>query len=72
MAQYHRSFVPSQALDRIQCVYGSGNGLKKNALLRRAFEDAFGRALELSRYDEEAAVGAALVAASASGCPMEP
>lgn len=70
VAEYHRSFVPAKVLDRIQCAYGSGNGLKKNGLLRRAFEDAFGRALVLSDYDEEAAVGAAIFGASACGWPL--
>jgi sedoheptulokinase len=65
VAEYHRSFVPSNVLERIECLYGSGNGLKKNALLRQAFATAFGRAIQLSTHDEEAAVGAAFFAASA-------
>jgi sedoheptulokinase len=67
IAEYHRSFVPSKILERIENLYGSGNGLKKNAALRQAIENAFGRELLLSEYDEEAAVGAAIFAASA--CP---
>jgi len=60
IAQYHKSFVPAEILSRVRCIYGSGNGLKKNRLLRQAFEEAFGRTLALSGHDEEAAVGAAM------------
>ena len=43
---------------------GSGNGLRKNAHLRRCFERTFGLPLALSRNEEEAACGAALFAAA--------
>lgn len=39
---------------------GSGNGLKMNPLLCKAFEDKFNYTLELSTYQEEAAFGACL------------
>ena len=45
-------------------LYGSGNGLRKNAHLRRCFERTFGLPLTLSRNEEEAACGAALFAAA--------
>jgi sedoheptulokinase len=39
---------------------GSGNGLKKNPLLCKVFEETFGFKLELSLHNEEAAFGACL------------
>lgn len=39
---------------------GSGNGIRKNPLLRELAEEVFGMKLELPKYREEAAVGAAL------------
>ena len=45
-------------------LYGSGNGLRKNAHLRRCFERTFAQPLTLSRNEEEAACGAALFAAA--------
>lgn len=44
-------------------IIGSGNGLRKNAHLCRAFEEAFGCPLVLSPWKEEAACGAAMYAA---------
>lgn len=38
----------------------SGNGLRKNAVLQRIFEEMFGAELKLARYEEEAACGAAI------------
>ena len=38
---------------------GSGNGVRKNAILRELFSEMFRCPLELSRYEEEAACGAA-------------
>ncbi len=49
---------------RCDKLYGSGNGLRKNAQLRKCFETAFGLPLILSRNEEEAACGAALFAAA--------
>lgn len=43
-------------------LYGSGNGLRMNALLREALEGLFGRPVILSDEPEEAACGAALFA----------
>ena len=44
-------------------LYGSGNGLRWNAHLRRVVEDVFGAPLMLSDCNEEAAFGAACFAA---------
>ena len=44
-------------------IIGSGNGLRKNVHLCRAFESVFGCPLILSSCEEEAAAGAAMYAA---------
>lgn len=41
-------------------IVASGNGIRKNPLLQRIFEDMFDSALSLARYEEEAACGAAI------------
>jgi len=46
---------------------GSGNGLRKNPLMRRLAEEMFGLRLHIPAHMEEAAYGAALCALTASG-----
>ncbi len=46
---------------------GAGNGLRENALLARIVSEAFGLPLVFPRHREEAACGAALVAAAGLG-----
>ncbi len=46
---------------------GAGNGLRANALLARLVAEEFGLPMELPRHREEAAYGAALVAAVGTG-----
>jgi sugar (pentulose or hexulose) kinase len=46
---------------------GAGNGLRENAVLARCVSDEFGLPLRLPRHREEAAFGAALVAAVGAG-----
>ena len=46
---------------------GSGNGLRRNPLMRRLAESMFGLSLRIPAHMEEAAYGAALCALSASG-----
>lgn len=46
---------------------GSGNGLRKNPLMRRLAEEMFGLKLHIPAHMEEAAYGAALCALMASG-----
>lgn len=48
-------------------VVGSGNALRSSPLLRTSLERRFARTLELPRFREEAALGAALCAAVAAG-----
>jgi sedoheptulokinase len=45
-------------------ITGSGNAIRRNALLRRIIEDTFGKPLQIPDYQEEAAMGAAMVAQS--------
>lgn len=47
--------------DGARRLIGSGNGLRKNPLLRRIFSDAFGMPLQVPLYEEEAAYGVALL-----------
>ena len=44
----------------IKRLLGSGNGVRKNRTLNRIFSEMFGSSLELSKYEEEAASGAAV------------
>jgi sedoheptulokinase len=50
-----------------ELLVGSGNAIRKNPSLRRAFELLFGMPLFIPKHDEEAAFGAALYAMAASG-----
>lgn len=45
---------------RAEQVVASGNGLRKNRMLRQIFQDMFRAEVELSRHEEEAACGAAI------------
>jgi len=50
-----------------QALAGSGNGLRRNPLMRALAEDMFGLKLHIPAHMEEAAYGAALCALAASG-----
>lgn len=54
----YRGFLDAGGKKPTQMI-GSGNGLRKNRHLQRAFERVFSCPMELSRYEEEAACGAA-------------
>ncbi len=43
-----------------EVIYASGNGIRKNRYLQKAFEQAFGKKVILAPYQEEAACGAAM------------
>ena len=47
-------------------IVGSGNGIRKNALLQQEIEKAFGLPLRLKELREEAAAGAAMLALAAA------
>ncbi len=52
---------------RVSALIGSGNGIRLNESLRRAFEAGFGVPLRVPRHREETSFGAALVAGVACG-----
>ena len=54
-------------LPRPTLLIGSGNGLRRNLALRRAFEDRFGLTMMIPAHNEEAACGAALFGLAAGG-----
>ncbi len=56
--------LPDEVRNAKSVLVGSGNALKRNPLLCRAFEEQFKTALIFSPYDEEAAFGACLNALS--------
>ncbi len=41
---------------------GSGNGIRKNPMMRKMAEEMFGMSMAVAEYEEEAAYGAALCA----------
>ena len=53
--------VPESIKSDKKVLVGSGNGLKKNTLLRNVFEDTFGYKIDLSDSNEEAALGACMI-----------
>jgi len=46
---------------------GAGNGIRKNALLRTILQDSFEMRMVIPKHKEEAAFGAALLAAVGGG-----
>ena len=58
--EYHQAFLNS---DNDYILVGSGNGLRKNPLLRQICSDMFGKELIMSALTEEAACGSAFLAA---------
>jgi len=63
---FYQSF-PEKIKSEKEIVVGSGNALKKNPLLCRAFEEQFDIELILSAYWEEAAFGACVSAIKSAG-----
>ena len=62
LLDYYRSF----GLPATDHLYGSGNGIRKSAVLRRLFEDAMALPMQIPAHREEAAYGAALFGAAAA------
>ena len=60
---YRQMPLPSPAAGLV----GSGNGIRKNPVLRQYLEEQFGLKLKLPAHREEAAFGAAVFAAAAAG-----
>lgn len=65
---YHN--LPEEIKGNKYTIIGSGNALKKNPLLCRAFEEQFNRNVTFSPYQEEAAFGACLSAVMGGGYPI--
>ena len=59
--------LPQAVRASMRQLAGSGNGLRKNPALRRAFEARFHMPLRLPAHTEEASFGAALLAGIAGG-----
>lgn len=59
--------IPSEIRRDRTLLVGSGNGIMKNALLRRAFEERFGLGMRVSECREAAALGACLCAMVGEG-----
>jgi sedoheptulokinase len=59
--------VPAPTRASVRTLVGSGNGIRQNAGLRRAFENEFGRAMSTPAHREEASFGAALLAGVSVG-----
>lgn len=62
--------LPEEIKGNKDTIIGSGNALKKNPLLCRAFEEQFGSNVTFSPYQEEAAFGACLSAVMGEGYPI--
>jgi sedoheptulokinase len=62
-----RELVGDAVSERMTLLVGSGNGMRKNELLRDITSRIFRRELRVPRYEEEAAVGAAINGAVAAG-----
>jgi sedoheptulokinase len=65
LASYDR--LPPEVRDRTNALVGSGNGIRLNPGLRKAFERTFGMPMRIPAHGEEAAFGAALLAGVAAG-----
>ncbi len=59
--------IPASVRDRKSILVGSGNAIRKNKLLREAFEERFNKKLIVPAHAEEAAYGASLCAVVGSG-----
>ncbi len=64
--QYYKEMCKVTGRHAVHLV-GSGNGLRKNMLMRRLAEEMFGLPLKVTACEEEAACGAALCAMTAVG-----
>jgi sedoheptulokinase len=62
-----KEMVSERALRKLETLVGSGNGIRRNALLRSAASRVFGKTLNVPVHGEEAALGAAIHGAVAAG-----
>lgn len=68
-AELHEFYgsLPVTVRNKFQLMAGSGNGIRKNKLLRAMFTKVFQMRMEVPLYDEEASLGAALLASTGYG-----
>jgi len=59
--------VGKEVVQRVRFLVGSGNGMRRNALLRKITSQIFQKELSVPCHEEEAAVGAAINGAVAAG-----
>jgi len=59
--------LDKELLSRIERVVGSGNGMRKNRLLRKIASEIFGHRVLIPLNEEEAAIGAAVTGGVAAG-----
>jgi sedoheptulokinase len=62
-----KEMVSKRALGKLEILVGSGNGIRRNALLRSITSRMFGKPLYVPVHEEEAALGAAIHGAVAAG-----
>jgi sedoheptulokinase len=62
-----KEMVSERALGKLETLVGSGNGIRRNALLRSEASRLFGKELRIPVHEEEAALGAAIHGAVAAG-----
>jgi sedoheptulokinase len=67
LATYYKDMLHDFIPGSINCYVGSGNGIKKNMLFYNSLKEVFNSEIFLTRFDEEAAMGAAINGAIASG-----
>jgi sedoheptulokinase len=66
MVEFYNLFPPSIS-KKASVLVGSGNGVRKNQLLRKILVREFQREFKIPLYEEEASLGAALLAATGGG-----
>jgi ribulose kinase len=59
--------VGNKVVQRVRFLVGSGNGMRRNSLLRKITSQTFQKELSVPCHEEEAAVGAAINGAVAAG-----
>ena len=62
LAEYYKTGLYPELTTSISSICGSGNGLKRNPLFCSIIESTFGYPLQLTSYNEEAALGAVVSA----------
>ena len=67
MVRVLREMVGETVLERMRYLVGSGNGMRKNRILRALASRIFEKPLSVPRHEEEAAFGAALNGGVAAG-----